>query len=66
MQVFILSSGNGYEGYEIEGVYTTEPQARKEAERRLKVEGECWRIDTWEVDGECKSVDFIGDEDEED
>ena len=50
MEVFILSCGNAYDGYEIEGVYTTEDQARKEAARRLKVEDEVWKIEAWEAD----------------
>ena len=65
MEVFILSRGNAYDGYEIEGVYTTEDQARKEAARRLKVEGDVWRLEAWEVDGELKWVDFLDQEEDE-
>ena len=62
MEVFILSRGNAYDGYDIEGVYTTEDQARKEAARRLKVEGDVWRLEAWEADGECKWVEFLDQE----
>ena len=65
MEVFILSSGNEYEGYSVEGVYSTEEQARKEAERRLKISGERWCIESWEVDGKNRGVEFL-DDDEED
>ena len=65
MEVFILSSGNEYEGYSVEGVYSTEEQARKEAGRRLKVEGERWCIETWEVDGKTRGVEFLDDDEEE-
>ena len=66
MEVFILSRGNEYEGYSVEGVYSTEEQARKEAESRIQISGERWCIESWEVDGENKGVEFFGDEDEED
>ena len=65
MEVFILSRGNAYDGYEIEGVYTNEDQARKEAARRLKVEGDVWRLEAWEADRECKWVDFLDQEEDE-
>jgi hypothetical protein len=65
MEVFILSRGNAYDGYEIEGVYTSEDQARKEAARRLKVEDEVWRLEAWEADGECKWVKFLDQEEDE-
>ena len=64
MEVFILSSGNGYEGYDVEGVYTNEDQARKAAARRLRVEGEEWKLEAWEADGECKWVKFLDQEEE--
>lgn len=67
MEVFILSRGNGVEGYEIEGLYSTEEKARKEAARRFKCEGEYWKIEKHEIDGDFQWVDFLDDpEDEED
>ena len=59
MEVFILLSGNEEEGYSVEGVYTTMVQARKEARRRMKVEDEEWKIENWDVDGECKGEEFL-------
>ena len=65
MEIYILSSGNGYDGYSVEGVYSNEDQAKKEASRRHRVEGEHYCLETWEVDGECKGVEFLDDEDQE-
>lgn len=59
MEVFILLSGNEEEGYSVEGVYTTMVLARKAARSRLKVEDEEWKIETWDVDGECKAEEFL-------
>ena len=65
MEIFILSRGNQYDGYEVEGVYSNEAQAKKEANRRHRVEGEYYRLESWELDGECKGLEFIDDEDQE-
>ena len=65
MKIYILSSGNQYDGYEVEGVYSSEAQAKKEANRRLRVEGEYYRLETWEIDGKCKGVEWLDDEDQE-
>jgi hypothetical protein len=65
MEIFILSSGNAYDGYDVKGVYSTVEQANKAAEKTPRDPGDCWKIEAWDLNGEFKWIQFFGDEDDD-
>lgn len=54
--VYILLKGNGYEGYGVEGVFSTLEKAQAECDGQVKNDQDCYMIEEWDVDGKLKSV----------
>lgn len=50
MKVYIVETGNGYDGYDIEGVHSNKDIAFEKALKINPCEGEIRRVIEWEVD----------------
>ena len=58
-QVWVLSQGNGYDGYIVEGVFSKKEDAESFMAKRKLPKNDVWELECWEINGECVSSEFI-------